>query len=66
MTLLLQVNMAWLQGVAVALLYMDLAATLATQVTISRVIVAFRINAFARMAMHPMEQAWEIGTSWPV
>lgn len=51
------VNMAWLQGVAVALPYMDLAATLATQVTISRVIVAFRINAFAPMAMHPTEQA---------
>ena len=42
---------------------MDLGATLVTRVTIYRVIVAFPINAFAQMAMHPMEQAWEIGTS---
>jgi hypothetical protein len=55
--------MVWPQGAAVALLSMDLGATLVTQVTIYRVIVAFPINAFAQMAMHPMEQAWEIGTS---
>lgn len=51
------VNMVWPQGAAVALLSMDLGATLVTQVTIYRVIVAFPINAFAQMAMHPMEQA---------
>lgn len=66
MPLLLEVNMVWPQGAAAALLSMDLDATLATQVTTYRVIVAFLINAFAQMAMHPTEQAREIGTSWLV
>lgn len=56
--------MVWPQGAAVALLSMDLAATLVTQVTIYRVIVAFPTNAFAPTAMHLTEQAWD-GLGWP-